>query len=109
MSHSRICDRVVTLPRQSCGRYLCSSPSCNGHFQEMRFQLFRFVALFSPACAPTQLPRSTEPVDLVVATTTDVHGRLREWDYYTNQAQAVLGLLLATTMLDRDRFANPGR
>src|SRR5258705_2340132 len=104
MSHSRICDRVVTLPRQSCGRYLCSSPSCNGHFQEMRFQLFRFVALFSPACAPTQLPRSTEPVDLVVATTTDVHGRLLAWDYYANQAEAVRGLSPAATILDSLRF-----
>ncbi|HKC80909.1 MAG TPA: metallophosphoesterase, partial [Gemmatimonadaceae bacterium] len=75
----------------------------------MRFQLFRFVALFSPACAPTQLPRSTEPVDLVVATTTDVHGRLRAWDYYANQAEAVRGLSRAATIVDSVRAANPGR
>ena len=75
----------------------------------MRFQPFRFVTLFSLACAPTQLPRSTEPVDLVVATTTDGHGRLRAWDYYANQAEAVRGLTRAATIVDSLRAANPGR
>jgi 2',3'-cyclic-nucleotide 2'-phosphodiesterase (5'-nucleotidase family) len=75
----------------------------------MRFQLFCFVALLSLACAPTQLPRSTEPVDLVVATTTDVHGRVRAWDYYANQAEAVRGLTRTATIVDSVRTANPGR
>jgi 2',3'-cyclic-nucleotide 2'-phosphodiesterase (5'-nucleotidase family) len=61
------------------------------------------------ACAPAQLPRSTEPVDLVVATTTDVHGRLRAWDYYANQAEAVRGLSRAATIVDSVRAADPGR
>jgi 2',3'-cyclic-nucleotide 2'-phosphodiesterase (5'-nucleotidase family) len=60
------------------------------------------------ACAPAQLPRSTEPVDLVVATTTDVHGRLRAWDYYANQAEAVRGLSRVATIVDSVRAANPG-
>jgi len=75
----------------------------------MRFQPFWFVALPSLACAPTQLPRSTEPVDLVVATTTDVHGRVRAWDYYANKAETVRGLTRAATIVDSVRAANPGR
>jgi len=75
----------------------------------MRFQLFWFVALLSLACAPAQLPRSAEPVDLVVATTTDVHGRLRAWDYYANKAETVRGLTRAATIVDSVRAANPGR
>jgi 2',3'-cyclic-nucleotide 2'-phosphodiesterase (5'-nucleotidase family) len=81
----------------------------NGHFQEMRHQELYFAGLFALACAPAQRPRSTEPVDLVIATTTDVHGRLRAWDYYANQAEAVRGLSRAATIVDSVRAANPGR
>jgi 2',3'-cyclic-nucleotide 2'-phosphodiesterase (5'-nucleotidase family) len=75
----------------------------------MRHQKLYFAGLFAMACAPAQLPRSTEPVDLVIATTTDVHGRLRAWDYYANQAEAVRGLSRAATIVDSVRAANPGR
>jgi 2',3'-cyclic-nucleotide 2'-phosphodiesterase (5'-nucleotidase family) len=75
----------------------------------MRHQELCFAGLFALACAPAQLPRSTEPVDLVIATTTDVHGRLRAWDYYANQAEAVRGLSRAATIVDSVRAANPGR
>jgi len=61
------------------------------------------------SCAPAQLPRGGEPIDLVVATTTDVHGRLRSWDYYAGQAEAVRGLTRAATIVDSVRAANPGR
>ncbi len=67
------------------------------------------ILLLTLACAPAQLPRSTEPVDLVIATTTDVHGRLRAWDYYANQIDAVRGLSRAATIVDSVRAANPGR
>ena len=67
------------------------------------------ILLLTLACAPAQLPRSTEPVDLVIATTTDVHGRLRAWDYYANQVDAVRGLSRAATIVDSVRAANPGR
>jgi 2',3'-cyclic-nucleotide 2'-phosphodiesterase (5'-nucleotidase family) len=67
------------------------------------------ILLMSLGCAPAQLPRSTEQVDLVVAGTTDVHGRLRAWDYYANQAEAVRGLTRAATIVDSVRAANPGR
>jgi 2',3'-cyclic-nucleotide 2'-phosphodiesterase (5'-nucleotidase family) len=67
------------------------------------------AALVLIACVPAQLPRSSEPVDIVIATTTDVHGRLRAWDYYSNQAEAVRGLSRAATIVDSVRAANPGR
>jgi 2',3'-cyclic-nucleotide 2'-phosphodiesterase (5'-nucleotidase family) len=72
-------------------------------------QSIAFAALLLLACAPTRLSRSTEPVDLVIATTTDVHGRLRAWDYYANQAEGIRGLSRAATIVDSVRAANPGR
>ncbi len=75
----------------------------------MTLRLLNSILLLTLACAPTQLQRSTEPVDLVVAATTDVHGRLRAWDYYANQVDAVRGLSRAATIVDSVRAANPGR
>jgi 2',3'-cyclic-nucleotide 2'-phosphodiesterase (5'-nucleotidase family) len=75
----------------------------------MTFRPFACVSLILLACAPAQLPRGTEPVDVVIAATTDVHGRLRGWDYYANQAEAVRGLSRAATIVDSLRAANPGR
>jgi 2',3'-cyclic-nucleotide 2'-phosphodiesterase (5'-nucleotidase family) len=75
----------------------------------MTFRALTFVLLLTLACAPAQLPRSTEPVDLVIATTTDVHGRLRAWDYYSNQVEAVRGLSRAATIVDSVRASNPER
>lgn len=65
--------------------------------------------LLAVACVPAQLARSTQPVDLVVATTTDVHGRITAWDYYANQSDAIRGLTRAATIVDSVRAANPGR
>ena len=69
------------------------------------------LTMLALACAvpPAQLPRSTDSVDLVIATTTDVHGRLRAWDYYANQVETVRGLTRAATIVDSVRAANPGR
>ena len=60
-------------------------------------------------CTPSQLPRAPETVDIVFATTTDVHGRLRAWDYYANRAETVRGLTRSATIVDSVRAANPGR
>jgi len=73
-----------------------------------RFALWLGASLMS-GCAPAAMPRSDEPVDLVIATTTDVHGRLRAWDYYANRAETVRGLTRAATIVDSVRAANPGR
>ncbi|MDQ6690016.1 MAG: 5'-nucleotidase C-terminal domain-containing protein [Gemmatimonadota bacterium] len=75
----------------------------------MRIRPAYAVLSLALGCAPARLPRSTLPVDLVVATTTDVHGRLRAWDYYANQAEAVRGLSRAATIVDSVRAANPDR
>src|ERR1700682_4249162 len=61
------------------------------------------------ACAPSQLPKSGTAIDLVIATTTDVHGRIRAWDYYANQPEAIRGLTRAASIVDSVRAANPGR
>ena len=64
----------------------------------MTLRALNFILLLTLACAPAQLPRSTEPVDLVIATTTDA-----------NQVDAVRGLSRAATIVDSVRAANPGR
>jgi 2',3'-cyclic-nucleotide 2'-phosphodiesterase / 3'-nucleotidase / 5'-nucleotidase len=47
--------------------------------------------------------------DLVIAATTDVHGRLRGWDYYAGAEDRNRGLSRAATVIDSVRRANPGR
>jgi len=76
---------------------------------EMISRRIGLVLLGGLACAPTQVPRAPQSVDLVIATTTDVHGRVRAWDYYANRAEAVRGLTRAATIVDSVRTANPGR
>ena len=62
--------------------------------------------------ARTRNPRpggSPQSVDLVVAATTDVHGRLTGWDYYAGRTDSARGLSRAATILDSVRSANPDR
>src|SRR5688572_11570542 len=47
-------------------------------------------------------------LDLIVAATTDVHGRLRGWNYEANVADPVRGLSRAATIVDSLRAAAPG-
>jgi len=61
------------------------------------------------AVVPPALAAQGIPVDLVIASTTDVHGRLRGWDYYADTAEAARGLTRAATIVDSVRRANPGR
>lgn len=56
----------------------------------------------------SQTPPSPR-VELVIASTTDVHGRLRGWDYFADAADPVRGLARAATIVDSVRDANPGR
>ncbi|MDQ6634535.1 MAG: 5'-nucleotidase C-terminal domain-containing protein [Gemmatimonadota bacterium] len=48
-------------------------------------------------------------MDLVVAATTDVHGRLRGWNYESNRPDSVRGLSRAATIVDSVRRSAPGR
>lgn len=66
------------------------------------------------ACAANPTPNSQgesrgESVDLVVAATTDVHGRLTGWDYYAGARDTTRGLSRAATIIDSVRTANPDR
>ncbi|HZI99937.1 MAG TPA: 5'-nucleotidase C-terminal domain-containing protein, partial [Gemmatimonadaceae bacterium] len=47
--------------------------------------------------------------ELLVLSTTDVHGRIRGWDYYADSAETMRGLSRAATIVDSIRAANPGR
>lgn len=48
-------------------------------------------------------------VELVIAATTDTHGRLRGWDYYANAADPARSLAGAATIVDSIRKVNPER
>jgi 2',3'-cyclic-nucleotide 2'-phosphodiesterase (5'-nucleotidase family) len=50
-----------------------------------------------------------DTIDLIVAGTTDVHGRLRGWNYETNAADPARGLTRAATIVDSLRKLAPGR
>src|SRR5688500_4190999 len=75
----------------------------------------RILFLLLSACAPATSPTggtSASPgnaFDLVVLSTTDVHGWIRSWDYYGDSATSVRGLTRAATVIDSIRAANPGR
>src|SRR5919198_1794163 len=69
------------------------------------------------SCAPPGVTASSnaarvqsgDSFDLVVAATTDVHGRLRGWDYYADAPDPARGLTRVATILDSLRVAFPGR
>src|SRR6266576_6459614 len=58
--------------------------------------------------APNSSSEAAE-IELVVAATTDTHGRLRSWDYYANAAEPQRGLTRLATIVDSLRNANLGR
>lgn len=78
------------------------------------------AALLALACAPTAAPPpSASPTpsaapdgartELLIAATTDVHGRLRGWDYQTDRVDSARGLARAATVVDSLRTAHPGQ
>ena len=69
--------------------------------------LLTAAVLTCAAVAP--LPAQSGRFDLVIAATTDVHGRLRGWDYYANAPDPARTLAGAATIVDSVRTANPGR
>jgi 2',3'-cyclic-nucleotide 2'-phosphodiesterase (5'-nucleotidase family) len=58
------------------------------------------VAAAAAACIPQGPLESNAPLDLVIAATTDVHGRVRGWDYYANAPDSLRGLSRAATIID---------
>jgi 2',3'-cyclic-nucleotide 2'-phosphodiesterase/3'-nucleotidase/5'-nucleotidase len=77
------------------------------------------AALATWSCATTPAARSgagspdasaaADSTDLVVAATTDVHGRLRGWDYYADAPDTLRGLSRSATIIDSVRRAHPGK
>ncbi|MEP6763728.1 MAG: 5'-nucleotidase C-terminal domain-containing protein [Gemmatimonadaceae bacterium] len=63
------------------------------------------IARFAAKSAATQPAK----VHLVIAATTDTHGRVRGWDYYANRGDAAHGLSRLATIVDSVRQANPRR
>jgi 2',3'-cyclic-nucleotide 2'-phosphodiesterase (5'-nucleotidase family) len=66
----------------------------------MRARWLILPSIAAAACAPARLPLGTASADLVVAATTDVHGRVRGWDYYANAPDSLRGLARAATIID---------
>ena len=77
----------------------------------LRFAAFLVAAVgcAHPSVEPSQAGGGTSPVELLVLSTTDVHGRIRSWDYYGDSVESVRGLTRAATIVDSIRAANPGR
>jgi 2',3'-cyclic-nucleotide 2'-phosphodiesterase / 3'-nucleotidase / 5'-nucleotidase len=61
-----------------------------------------------PAAAPLGAQAGPESRALVVLATTDVHGRLRNWDYYDGRPDSARSLASAATIVDSIRAANRG-
>ena len=57
--------------------------------------------------APGQSP--TRSVEIIVAATTDIHGRVRGWDYFGDSAESGRGLSRVSVIFDSLRAAAPGR
>jgi len=67
------------------------------------------AALWLGALAPSLVGAQSAGVELVIATTTDVHGRLRGWDYYAGMPDSAHSLAAAATIVDSVRAVHPGR
>jgi len=74
-----------------------------------RALLFGFAPWIASCAANRRTVSPAESFDLVVAATTDVHGRLTGWDYYAGSADSLRGLSRAATIVDSVRTANPDR
>lgn len=70
----------------------------------------RLVTLAAHCLAAGALAGQGRPQtrSLLVVATTDVHGRLRGWDYYDNRPDSAHSLAAAATIVDSIRGAHPG-
>ena len=67
----------------------------------MRFRILLAAGVVgAAACHSVTLFPAAQPLDLVVAATTDVHGRIRGWDYYADAPDSMRGLARAATIID---------
>jgi 2',3'-cyclic-nucleotide 2'-phosphodiesterase (5'-nucleotidase family) len=78
----------------------------------MRFQArvaLVLLPLVTLAAAVSARARSPRELTLLVAATTDVHGHLVGWDYYSNRPDTARGLSRAATVVDSLRASASGR
>jgi 2',3'-cyclic-nucleotide 2'-phosphodiesterase/3'-nucleotidase len=67
-----------------------------------------FAALMGlTACTRGPLLQSNVSADLVIAATTDIHGRARGWDYYLNAPDTLRGLTRVANIIDSLRRVTP--
>ena len=69
---------------------------------------YALLASLGVLTAGRPLPAQSRPVKLVIAATTDVHGRVRGWDYYANAPDPARTLAGAATIVDSLRATHPG-
>jgi 2',3'-cyclic-nucleotide 2'-phosphodiesterase (5'-nucleotidase family) len=67
------------------------------------------AAALAPAGSATAQAARVDSLDLLIASTTDVHGRLRGWDYFASRTDTVRSLARAATVVDSLRAAHPDR
>ena len=67
------------------------------------------VAILATGSGCASMPRAPQTASVFIAATTDVHGRLRAWDYYANAADPARGLARAATIVDSLRTVHPGQ
>jgi 2',3'-cyclic-nucleotide 2'-phosphodiesterase (5'-nucleotidase family) len=77
----------------------------------IRISLAAAALLAAAGCVPPSSTASSSDrsFDLIVAGVTDVHGRLRAWNYESNRSDPVRGLSRAATIVDSLRRTAPGR
>lgn len=67
----------------------------------------RKVTLLVAMLLAAAVPARGQSIELQVVATTDVHGRVRGWDYFADTVEAARGLTRAATVIDSVRKANP--
>src|SRR5258705_7446622 len=68
------------------------------------------VALSGAAVGPFRVaPAAPDSLELLVASTTDMHGWMRGWDYFANRPDTARGLSRVVTIVDSLRRAYPDR
>jgi 2',3'-cyclic-nucleotide 2'-phosphodiesterase (5'-nucleotidase family) len=77
-------------------------------------KILPIAVLVASACATgsssvQETPSPAGGKEILVVSTTDVHGRIRGWDYYADTAEQRRGLTRAATIVDSIRAANSGR
>lgn len=64
---------------------------------------------FLALCLASAVAGAQVRTEIIVASTTDVHGRLVGWDYFADRRDTLRGLSRAATVVDSLRAAHPGR